>query len=219
MTEDYTPALGRRELTGLYDLAIAGLTREAIWRRATLKALSPQPHETIVDLGAGTGSLALMVKRASPEAHVVAADPDPAVREIAERKARHQGLQITFETAMGDAELETVKPGQADAVVCTLVLHQCPDPMKRAILANVSRLLRPGGRLILTDYGRPSGPFTALGFLMVRFLDGFESTRLNMRGGLPGLIEAAGLGAAENLAAIRTPTGRIQVWRAWRPMT
>ena len=53
----FTPALWHKGLTPLYDLAIAGLTRENAWRSALIGIVDPQPEERILDVGCGTGSL------------------------------------------------------------------------------------------------------------------------------------------------------------------
>ncbi|MBX9745432.1 MAG: class I SAM-dependent methyltransferase, partial [Hyphomonadaceae bacterium] len=55
----FTPALGVRALTPLYDSAIALLTRENIWRSALIEAIALQKGERLLDVGCGTGSLAV----------------------------------------------------------------------------------------------------------------------------------------------------------------
>lgn len=213
----FTPALGHSGLTGLYDRAISALTRETLWRNAVVDALRPADGETIVDIGAGTGSLALLIKKTAPGAHMVAVDPDPEVRKLGEAKARAAGAQIEYVTAMGGDGIALVPDGHADGVTCTLVLHQCPMPAKRAIIANAARLLRPGGRLILGDYGSQPNLLMRLGFLTVQLLDGFEATGQNLRGAIPSLLAECGFLPPQVRAQIRTPTGAITVWRAEKP--
>ncbi len=212
----FTPALGHSGLTGLYDGLIALLTRERIWRAEVIDALAPIDGETIVDLGAGTGSLGVLIKRQAPAARVVAVDPDRQVREIGEAKALAAGVRLEYVTAMGDAEIAAVPAGAADAVTCSLVLHQCPLDAKRAILANAVRLLKPGGRLVLADYGAQPDALMRLGFLLVQTLDGFEATEHNRLGVIPQLIEAVGFAHSEIVGRVATPTGAITIWRARR---
>ena len=71
MTASFTPALGHAALSGLYDPAIALLTRERLWRARLLDEVAPSPGETIIDLGCGTGSLALAMARRAPEARIM----------------------------------------------------------------------------------------------------------------------------------------------------
>jgi phospholipid N-methyltransferase len=56
---------------------------------------------------------------------------------------------------MGDALVESLgaSANSVDTVVSGLVLHQCPLPMKRAVLASINAVLRPGGKLVIADYG------------------------------------------------------------------
>lgn len=83
----FTPALGSEKLTPLYDLAIAGLTRETTWRSALVRSIDPQAGDRILDVGCGTGSLVSELKSTTPECQIVGLDPDPDVLGRAGRKA------------------------------------------------------------------------------------------------------------------------------------
>lgn len=120
-----------------------------------------------------------MIKKRAPGARLVAVDPDPDVRLIGEQKARAAGIEIGCVTAMGDA------------VTCSLVLHQCPLNAKQAILENAFRLLKPGGRQVLADYGEQPTPLMRLAFLLVQMTDGFEPTEHNRRGAIPQPLQDA----------------------------
>src|SRR5581483_11155170 len=93
---DFIPALGRKSLTWAYDLAIALLTREARWRTLLVEAVAPRPGDTLLDVGCGTASLALMLKRRCPQARIIGLDPDHQVLRIARRKAERARLRIEF---------------------------------------------------------------------------------------------------------------------------
>jgi ubiquinone/menaquinone biosynthesis C-methylase UbiE len=83
MTEEaFTPALGRFAPVRFYDF-VAGLMRERVWRGLVVGYVVPQPDDVIVDVGCGTGSLALMLQRRQPEARIVGIDPDREVLKIA----------------------------------------------------------------------------------------------------------------------------------------
>src|SRR3546814_20393312 len=94
--ERFTPALGRAGLTGAYDLAIRLLTRERLWRTALLEQLAPRNGETILDVGCGTGSFALLMKDRAPGARIIVLDTDPAVLHRAEAKARKADVGIEW---------------------------------------------------------------------------------------------------------------------------
>lgn len=207
----YVPALGRPELTGAYDLVVSLATRERRWRAALLAALAPRDGETIVDIGCGTGSQAIAIKRARPGARVVGIDPDRAVLAIAEAKAERAGVSIEWILGLGDRADTLVGRGVADAVISSLVLHQCDEPVKGQILRAMARLARPGARVLIADYGRQRGPMRLL-FRMVQAVDGFERTEFNAVGALPGLMRASGLTAVTELDRVATPTGSISLY-------
>jgi len=135
----YTPALGQHDRTGNYDKVISIMTRERRWRGRMLCELSPQPGQIILDIGSGTGSFAILVKQACPDARLIAVDPDPEIRRIAETKAQNADVAIDFITAFGDDAIESLKPGGIDIITCSLVLHQCPSSAKIGILDNAYR--------------------------------------------------------------------------------
>lgn len=215
LPRDFVPALGRPELTGLYDWAIALLTRERRWRNNLLRMVDPKPGEIILDVGCGTGSFAVMVKRQCPAARVIGVDPDPAVLEIARAKAAKADVTIEWLQAMGD-ELAAIGAGPVDKVASSLVLHQCPLAMKKTIIAAMHEILRPGGSLCIADYGAQRSRTMRVLFRQVQRLDGFENTQPNADGILPSLIAAAGFASVVEHQATPTPTGSISTYSARR---
>ena len=72
---DHTPPLGFAALTPFYDRVVAGLTRESVWRGKLVEHLAAKPGEKILDIGSGTGSLAIAVTAAEPGCHFTASIP------------------------------------------------------------------------------------------------------------------------------------------------
>ncbi|MFF2117149.1 class I SAM-dependent methyltransferase [Kitasatospora sp. NPDC058184] len=214
-TDTFTPAAGRLAL-GLYD-PIVSLTRERLWRSLLAMHAAPRPGDVIVDVGCGTGSFAVLLGRAEPQATVVGVDPDPAVLRLARRKAAAAGIEPDFRTGMGDTVDEVVGAGTADTVVSSLVLHQCPLPMKQAVLAAMHRTLRPGGKLVIADYGRQRTAAMRLAFRIVQFADGKEDTQPNADGILPRLIAEAGFEGVREVDTVATVTGSMSFYTARRP--
>ncbi|MBN6054761.1 class I SAM-dependent methyltransferase, partial [Nonomuraea sp. RK-328] len=211
----FTPALGRFAPTRFYDHAVA-LTRERLWRSLAAMYVAPQPDEVIVDVGCGTGSLALLLGRVEPRARIVGVDPDPDVLSTARRKADAAGVAVRWQAGMGDELVELLGAGSADTVVSSLVLHQCPVTVKRAMLASMCAVLRPGGKLVIADYGLQRTTPMRLAFRIVQLADGKDDTQPNADGALPGLISAAGFGDVREAEVVPTVTGSISIYVARR---
>lgn len=212
----YTPALGRFGHASFYD-PIVRLTRERRWRGLALRELDPQPGERIVDVGCGTGTLALMLHAAQPHAQVLGVDPDAQVLAIAARKARDAGPTLRWQQGMGDKLAHLAGAGGIDKVTSSLVLHQCPMDTKRAILRAMHDVLRPGGRMVVADYGWQRSFAMRLAFRIVQFADGREDTQPNADGVLPALMREAGFDGVREAAVVPTISGSISVYVARRP--
>ena len=175
--------------------------------------VAPQPGDVIADVGCGTGSLALLLARVEPSARIIGLDPDPDVLAMARRKAA-EGAAVQWRVGMGDALAESLGAGSGDAVVSSLVLHQCPLAMKRAILASMYAVLKPGGRLVIADYGLQRTTLMRLAFRIVQLADGKEDTQPNADGVLPGLMSEAGFRDVREAEVVPTVTGSISVYVA-----
>jgi ubiquinone/menaquinone biosynthesis C-methylase UbiE len=124
---------------------IPGVVRLRDWAMA---ALAPQPGETVVDVGSGTGSEVQTLARAvGPTGSAVGVEPNPQMRAEAERRAGQDGSLASF--VDGDAVSLPFSDASVDAVRCERVFQHLPDP--EAAAADMVRVLRPGGRVVLMD--------------------------------------------------------------------
>jgi len=130
-------------VAGRWDDLRAGYFTEAV-REAALAKAYLHPEMVVADVGAGAGfmtaGLAPLVKR------VIAVDGSPAMIEAA-RQALSAFDNVRFEVA--DGAMLPFADGILDAVFANMYLHHCPDP--KAAIAAMVRVLRPGGRLVITD--------------------------------------------------------------------
>ena len=212
--KQFVPALGQNWLTPLYDSAIALTTREGRWRKLLLKAVDPQPEDVILDIGCGTASFAIQLKRTCPQARIIGLDPDPAVLAIAKRKVNQAGADIEFFEAMGDAPPNAVSQAGVTKVVSSLVLHQVPLSGKRAIIGKAYDLLPSGGRLHIADFGEQRTPLMRLLFGVIQRLDGYELTQPNADGILPEIMRDCGFSPVEETNVVSTFVGSISLYRA-----
>jgi ubiquinone/menaquinone biosynthesis C-methylase UbiE len=168
---------------------------------------------TIVDVGCGTGRSAIALARLRPDATVIGVDGDPEILLFARAKAGAQHVQWIE----GLADTLPIGDATADRVVLSLVLHHLPPAGKRAALREVSRVLRPGGRLAVADWGPPRGVAPRVGFALLRVLDGVENTRDHAAGRIPGLLSEAGLSLRSGGRRVPTPFGTLELLPAVRP--
>ncbi|MFB9838920.1 class I SAM-dependent methyltransferase [Actinoallomurus acaciae] len=217
MTEKtFTPALGRFGRPRLYDPLVA-LTRERLWRSMLAMHVAPGNDDLIIDVGCGTGSLAVLLLQIEPHARVIGIDPDPEMLAIARRKAEAAGAgSVEWRAGTGDALTDIVDAGAADIVVSSLVFHQCPVAMKQAILVSMLQALRPGGKLVIADFGLQRTRLMRLAFRVVQLADGREDTRFNAEGALPGLMSDVGFLDVRETGTVSTVNGSISIYTARR---
>lgn len=211
--DNFTPALGYHWLSPLYDGAIALMTRERRWRGALLEQVAPRPDERILDVGCGTGTMTIMLKRAEPAAEIIGLDPDDAILARATRKAALARIDVGFLRGFLDAAT-AARIGPVDQITCSLVLHQIPIEGKKRLLATAHGLLRQNGTLHVVDYGLQRTVLMRTAFRLIQLLDGFENTGHNARGILPRLMEEAGFTKVEETRVLATVTGSVSMYRA-----
>lgn len=117
-------------------------------RKALIERIRCQPRR-ILDLGCGTGSTTLMLKRVFPEAEVIGLDLSPYMLLAAIDKASRAHLEIAFRH--GNAEQTGLPEASVDLVTASLLFHETPPEVAIAILREAFRLLQPGGEVLVLD--------------------------------------------------------------------
>jgi ubiquinone/menaquinone biosynthesis C-methylase UbiE len=203
----YVPAAGRAGLTRFYDLGVRLTMREQLWRPAVIEAVVDVDPVVVVDVGCGTGSLAIPIADLLPGSRVVGVDGDPEVLGLAQAKPGADQVEW-IEALAGDLPIDE---DDADVVVTSLLLHHLPLDSKRAMLAEARHILRKGGRLIVADWAAPQDLIASAGFFALQVLDGFGTTNDNRRGLIPELIAEAGFAEPERAERVRTALGTFDV--------
>ncbi|MEM6840179.1 MAG: methyltransferase domain-containing protein [Cyanobacteria bacterium P01_C01_bin.120] len=117
-------------------------------RESLVNAIQGSPRR-ILDLGCGTGTTTLMLKQRFPQAEVMGIDLSPQMLVMATHKAREAQLEIDF--CHGDAIATGLEERSFDVVCATLLLHETPPAVSKAILRESFRLLTPNGQVWLLD--------------------------------------------------------------------
>jgi ubiquinone/menaquinone biosynthesis C-methylase UbiE len=201
--EQHPPATHGRLIrwADYYDplVSVLMLGRRAQLRRTTVALAQIQPGATVLEVGCGTGDVALAARAvAGASGAVYGIDAAPEMIAVARRKALKAGVTVDFRVAAIEA---LAFPNQTfDVVLSSLMMHHLPDDLKRQGLAEVARVLKPGGRLLIVDFKRPTSRL------------GRAAITLALHGGLrtgvqdlPPLLHTAGFTSIE--------TGETGFWR------
>jgi ubiquinone/menaquinone biosynthesis C-methylase UbiE len=206
----FKPALRFDVLTPLFDPVVALTTRERSSKSRVLERARLQDGDTVLDVGCGTGTLAIAAASSGVAVTVVGLDADPVVLRRARSKAEAAGAEISFDEAFS-TEMPYAD-SHFDVVLTTLFFHHLRDDDKRRTITQILRVLKPGGRLVVADVGRPQDPLMRLAVLTtVQLLDGRETTSANVAGKLPGLLEDEGFAEVAVRDRLRTLTGTIEI--------
>jgi ubiquinone/menaquinone biosynthesis C-methylase UbiE len=169
----------------------------------------------VLDVGCGTGTLAIEALRREPRVEMTGLDGDPVVLSRARAKAGAAGADVRFDQALSDRM--PYADASFDVVLSSLFFHHLVREVKERTIREIARVLRPGGRLHVADWGPAGRAVTAAVFLAgVRLFDGLAETRDNVRGELPRMFAAGGLSDARELGSLRVVFGRLAFYSARR---
>lgn len=204
----FIPALRLRILTRIYDPLMERWTAAGQVRRAVIDALDLRPTLRLLEMGCGPGRLAIEIKRRFPSIAIEAVDADPDILDIAKRNAAEAGVDITFRqidiTHLPD--LETF-----DRVYSTLVFHHLMPEGKQEALMRVRQVLRPGGYLVIADFGRPRGTLQWVVSNIVHPLDGVRNTAPHRSGRFERMLLQT-FSRVDSLAFWRTAFGTVELF-------
>jgi ubiquinone/menaquinone biosynthesis C-methylase UbiE len=202
-TQDkYVHAMGHRALTPLYDPFVRYFMRERIFRGRLIDQLALHAGDRMLDVGCGTGTLAIWAKREFPRAEVTGVDGDADIIERARRKAAASGLDVRFQVSIA-TELPFADRS-FDCMTNTFLMHHLPPLEKRRCFQESLRILRPGGRIHVVDFGPPRG---RLARALMEPLRRMAWLADNLDGRLPGMLSDAGFLEVRETGRVATAFG------------
>ena len=150
--EGYIPAAGHDWLLPLYD-PLCRLVGESGLKGRLIELAEISPGQRVLDVGCGTGTLALLLAKAEPRAETLGIDGDPKALAIARRKASVAGTPVQFDEGLAYAL--PYPDASFDRVLSSFVFHHLTREHKSGALSEILRVLKPGGTLHILDFGRP----------------------------------------------------------------
>ena len=174
-----------------YDWAnrVISLTRTGRWRRLAADRSGFRPGDQVLDVGCGTGLFSRELARVvGPTGRVVGLDLAPAMLSRARENLRRRPPRAEVRFVEGSALALPFADESFDGVATAFVLHTLPD-LERA-LAEMVRVLRPGGRLVTLEMARPRVPVLKQGFslLLTRLMPLGGRVLGRLRLGPPGFL-------------------------------
>ncbi len=142
---------------GEYDLftTLFGMGVNARNSRMVIELAKVKPGESVLDVACGTGAITLTAHTyAGPTGKVYGVDASPEMIETAKKKAARSAPGVVFQ--LGLAEKLDFPDGTFDVVISRLAIHHLPDDLKRKAFAEMLRVLKPGGRVLIADFVQPS---------------------------------------------------------------
>jgi ubiquinone/menaquinone biosynthesis C-methylase UbiE len=177
----------------LYDLGTTLLSfgRLAVLHRKIVELAGIRSGERILDVGCGPGRLAIVAGTAAgPAGEICGIDPAPEMVALARRKAARASVKARFE--VGVIEALPFPGDHFDVVLSSLMLHHLPDEVKRRGLAEIHRVLKPGGRLVAVDFGATPGDGVGHLLCVLRLRTGWDHAER-----LRAMLREAGFDAVE----------------------
>ncbi len=177
---------------GWYDAAswLMSFGQAGAIKRKAIEIAAPAAGEKVLDVGCGTGALTFEAKAAAPAVQIHGIDAAPEMIEVARKKTRSRKADIDFQVAV--IERLPFGDGEFDLVLSGFMLHHLPEDVKKSGIAEVARVLKPGGRFVAVDFSGSGGGF--IGHIVTLFGHGHSHAGMEQ---LPGIIKGAGFAEVE----------------------
>lgn len=201
-------------LTEIYDPVVRWTMREQTFKSELVRQANIATGQRVLDVGCGTGTLALMVKRRYPGARVTGLDGDDRALAHAHRKMRRFGLKLDLQKGL--AQRMPFNAQIFHRVISSLFFHHLTTPAKREALVEIYRVLKAGGELHVADFGKAQNLAMRGSFFLVQLLDGFAPTSDNVRGRLPEFMCAAGFSNVRETRRFATAFGTVSLYSAMK---
>jgi len=186
-----------------------------VFKRRLVELAHLQTGHRVLDLGCGTGTLALLIQKTHAGTEVFGVDGDLKILKIAQGKAVGADSQLLLNAGL---VFELPYPADRfDRAFSTLMFHHLTQEAKQRTFQETLRVLKPGGQLCVADWGKPANRLMRVLFFLVQWFDGFTTTTDNVRGILPELMRDAGFAEIHQVDHFNTVFGTLRLTIAVKP--
>lgn len=193
--EDFKPAASFFFLTPFYDFLCELMGFGRSFKLKVIDLLSIKGFEKILDIGCGTGTLIIEVKKRYPKAEILGIDPDEGVLKIAEKKLIKS--KVSAKLIKAYAQALPFSDSTFDLAVSTLIFHHLKTDVKKKSMKEIYRVLKKRGRFLLVDFGQPKTLLSKILLKIGVLFEGKENMEANLKGKLPLFLEEAGFEVKE----------------------
>ncbi len=194
MNYKIVPPFGFNFLTRFYDLLTESIGFGKKLKRKVLKLAKIKNGQSVLDVGCGTGALLIIVKEMHPNSEVVGIDPDKTVFNLAMKKIGKVKASIQLKRAYG--EKLPFGDSKFDVITNVLVLHHLPTKIKIKVLSEMHRCLKPNGKVVIADFGKPKNTLWKIILLFEKVFDEFfdegKYIQDNLEGEIPAFMKQVG---------------------------
>lgn len=205
----YIPALKWHAFTVIYDKFIAISMPEKEVKQKVIEEAKIEEREKVLDFGCGTGTSLQYLEQLKVSIEIYGYDVDPKILELAQNK----GLKHT-KLVFGDSLSLPFEDQYFDKIISTWVFHHLTKEAKEESFKELKRVLKKNGKLIIADWGSPSGKLMSFLFFILQLVDNFKTTNDNRHGKIPAFLISAGFKDVKELAFRNTIFGTLRYWKA-----
>ena len=139
-----------------FQTSFLSLGRDIQWRKILAGSFRVQPGSWVLDMATGTAEIGIEICRQNPRARVIGLDYSPRMVAIGAEKVKTRGLENCICLSLGDARSLPFEDNCFDAVTMGFGIRNMQE--RKQVLAEFTRVLKPGGRLLIMEFDYPDDP-------------------------------------------------------------